>query len=67
MAHIYSPKDAKIGFSEVMEFKSVMETYQHSEDSGSSSREIWKHNRFKFIAFHDYKYREVITGGLDRN
>jgi hypothetical protein len=64
MARIYSPEDAKIGFGKVMESESVMETDQHSEDSGSGSHEVRKRNRFKFVACHNYKYREIVTKGL---
>ena len=37
MAHIYSPGGEKIGFIGVMELKSVMETDQHSRNSGNGS------------------------------
>ena len=37
MAHIYSPGDEKIDFVGVMGLKSVMETDQHSGNSGNGS------------------------------
>jgi hypothetical protein len=41
MACIYNPEDAKIGFGKAIDSESVMETDQHSEDSGNSSCKIW--------------------------
>jgi hypothetical protein len=64
MARIYILKDAKIGFGKVMESESVMEIDQHSRDSGSGSCEVQEHNRFKFIASHNYKYHGIVTKGL---
>jgi hypothetical protein len=64
MAHIYNPDDAKIGFNKVMGSESVMEIDQHSEDLGNGSCKVQKHNTFKFIASHNYKYHGVVTRGL---
>ena len=52
MAGIYSPGDEKIGFTEVMELKLVMETDRHSRNLGDGSR---RDNRFGLIASHNYK------------
>jgi hypothetical protein len=40
MACIYNPEVAKIGFDKAIESESVMETDQHSEDSGNGSCKI---------------------------
>ena len=61
MAHIYSPGDEKIDFVRGMELKSVMEMDQHSGNSENDSR---KHNEFRLIASHDYRYRGIDTKGL---
>ena len=61
MARIYSPGDKKIAFVRGMELKSVMEMDQHSRNLGNGSR---KHNGFKLIASHIYKYRGIDTKGL---
>ena len=49
MARINSPGDEKIDFIRGMELKSVMETDQHSGNSGNGS---WRHNGFRLIASH---------------
>ena len=61
MAHIYSLKDEKIDFVRGMELKSVMETDQHSRNSGNGPR---KHNGFRLIASHNYRYRGIDTKSL---
>ena len=61
MARIYSLGDKKIDFVGVMELKSVMETDQHSENLGNGLR---KHNRFRLIASHNYRYPGIDTKGL---
>ena len=52
VARIYSSGDEKIGFVEVVELKSDMETDRHSGNSGDGSR---RDNRFRLIASHNYK------------
>ena len=52
MTRIYSPRDEKIDFIDVMELKLVMEMDQHSRNLGNGS---WKHNEFRLIASHNYK------------
>ena len=61
MAHIYSPRDEKIDFVRGLELKSVMEMDQHSRNLGNGS---WKHNEFRLIASHNYRYRGIDTKGL---
>ena len=61
MTRIYSPGDEKIDFIRGMELKSVMETDQHYGNSGNGS---WKHNGFRLIASHNYRYHEIDTKGL---
>ena len=61
MARIYSPGDEKIDFIRGMELKSVMEMDQHSKNSGNGS---WKHNGFRLIASHNYRYRGIDTKSL---
>ena len=61
MACIYSLGDEKIDFIRGMGLKSVMEMDQHSRNSGNGS---WKHNGFRLIAFHNYKYHGIDTKGL---
>ena len=61
MARIYSPGDEKIDFVRGMELKLVMETDQHSKNLGNGS---WKHNGFRLIASHNYRYRGIDTKGL---
>ena len=61
MARIYSLGGEKIGFVGVMELKSVMEMDQHSENLGNGS---WKHNGFRLIASHNYRYHGIDTKGL---
>ena len=58
MAHIYSLGDEKIDFVRGMELKSVMEMDQHSRNLGNGSQ---KHNGFKLIASHNYRYRGIDT------
>ena len=52
VARIYSPGGEKIGFVEVMELKSDMETDRHSRNSRDGSR---RDNRFRLIASPDYE------------
>ena len=61
MARIYIPGDEKIDFIGVMELKSVMEMDQHSRNLRNGSR---KHNGFRLIASHNYRYHGIDTKGL---
>ena len=61
MDRIYSPGDEKIDFVKGMGLKSVMEIDQHSRNLGNGS---WKHNGFRIIASHTYKYCGIDTKGL---
>ena len=52
MARIYILGDEKIGFAEVEESESDMETDRHSRNSGDGTR---RDNRFELIASPNYK------------
>ena len=61
MGRIYSLGDEKIDFVRGMELKSVIEMDQHSRNSGNDPR---KHNGFRLIASHNYRYRGIDRKGL---
>ena len=61
MARIYSPGNEKIDFVGFIELNLVMETDEHSRNSGNGS---WKHNGSGLIGSHNYKYRGIDTKSL---